>query len=362
MKTASVNSREKNLSIDHTAPEKVIATWLFVLCSMVFFMVILGGLTRLTHSGLSMVTWRPMTGWLPPIDVQEWQSVFDLYKETPEFKKINDGMTIEEFKSIFWLEYSHRLWGRIIGIVFVLPLLFFLLKGWVSRGLAPRLIVILFMGGFQGVLGWYMVKSGLIDNPDVSQYRLVAHLSAAIIIYGYMFWVAMSLMRVRHEVLPNFSVKLLFASVFVTCWIFATIVTGGFVAGLDAGLIYNTFPLMDGQFVPDGLWIMEPWHKNLFENVTTVQFDHRIFAEVSLLLIIGLWWFARRSNVSRLVLRPFLAMVIMIFIQVTLGIITLICVVPIFVASLHQVGALILFTFSLWAVHMSRYGDETNKL
>ena len=358
MKTASVNSPETNISIQHTAPEKIIAVWLFVLCGMVFFMVILGGLTRLTHSGLSMVSWRPITGWLPPIGVQEWQSVFELYKETPEFKKINDGMTIDGFKSIFWLEYGHRLWGRIIGIVFIFPFLFFLFKGWIRRGLAPRLIIILIMGGFQGVLGWYMVKSGLIDNPDVSQYRLVAHLSAAIIIYGFMFWVAMSLVRVRHEVLPDFSIKLLFASIFVTCWIFATIISGGFVAGLDAGLIYNTFPLMDGQFIPDGLWNMQPWHKNLFENVTTVQFNHRVFAEVSLLLIIGLWWYVRRSNVSRLVLRPFQAMLIMVFIQVTLGILTLMFVVPIFVASLHQLGALILFTFSLWGAHMLRYRDE----
>ena len=173
-----------------------------------------------------------------------------------------------------------------------------------------------------------------------------------------MFWVAMSLVRVRHEVLPDFSIKLLFASIFVTCWIFATIISGGFVAGLDAGLIYNTFPLMDGQFIPDGLWNMQPWHKNLFENVTTVQFNHRVFAEVSLLLIIGLWWYVRRSNVSRLVLRPFQAMLIMVFIQVTLGILTLMFVVPIFVASLHQLGALILFTFSLWGAHMLRYRDE----
>jgi heme a synthase len=358
MKTASVNSPENNLLVRDTAPEKVIAMWLFVLCGMVFFMVILGGLTRLTHSGLSMVNWRPMTGWLPPIGVQEWQSVFDSYKETPEYKKINEGMTLDGFKSIFWLEYSHRLWGRIIGIVFILPFLFFFFKGWLSRRLAPRLIIILFMGGFQGVLGWYMVKSGLIDNPDVSQYRLVAHLSAAIIIYGYMFWVAMSLVSVRHGVPSDLSVKFLLASVFVTCWIFATIITGGFVAGLDAGLIYNTFPLMDGQFIPDELWSMQPWHKNLFENVTTVQFDHRIFAEVSLVLIVGLWWFARRSNVSRLALRPFQAMVIMVSVQVTLGIITLVSVVPIFVASLHQIGALILFTFSLWAVHMLKHRDE----
>jgi cytochrome c oxidase assembly protein subunit 15 len=358
MKTASVNSPDPNLIIRCNSSEKIIAIWLFILCSMVFFMVILGGLTRLTHSGLSMVDWRPITGWLPPIGLQEWQSAFDLYKESPEFIKINDGMTIEGFKSIFWLEYSHRLWGRIMGVAFLLPFVFFIIKGRISRVVMPRLIIILLMGGFQGILGWYMVKSGLIDNPDVSQYRLAAHLSAAVIIYGYMFWVAMSLLQVQHDILRSSSPKFIIASVFVAFWIFLTIVSGGFVAGLDAGLTYNTFPLMDGQFVPDGLWSKEPWYINFFENITTVQFDHRILAEITLLLVVGAWWTAQKSNISKSVRKPFQLMLVMVLVQMALGISTLMLVVPVFVASLHQIGGLVLFTFSIWSVHNLMYKSK----
>ena len=321
-------------------------------------MVFLGGLTRLTHSGLSMVDWRPITGWLPPMDLQAWQSAFDLYKESPEFKQINDGMNIEGFKSIFWLEYSHRLWGRIMGIVFLLPFIFFIVKGWVDRGLMPRLIVILLMGGFQGVLGWYMVKSGLLNHPDVSQYRLTAHLSAAVIIYGYMFWEAMSLLKAKHSMVRGSSTKFIIASIFVAFWIFLTIVSGGFVAGLDAGLTYNTFPLMDGQFIPDGLWSKEPWYINFFENITTVQFDHRILAEITLLLVVGIWWGVKKSDISASARKPFHLMLVMVLVQVALGISTLMFVVPVFVASLHQIGALVLFTFSIWSVHTLMYQSK----
>ena len=358
MKTTSVNSPNLNLIIRHSSPEKIIATWLLVLCSMVFFMVLLGGLTRLTHSGLSMVNWRPITGWLPPMSLQEWQSLFDLYKESPEFKKINDSMTIEGFKSIFWLEYSHRLWGRIMGVAFLLPFIFFIIKGWIGRALLPRLIVIFLMGGFQGMLGWYMVQSGLIDNPDVSQYRLASHLSAAVIIYGYMLWVAMSLLKVKHVILGYPSPKFMLASIFMAFWIFLTIVSGGFVAGLDAGLTYNTFPLMDGQLVPDGLWSNEPWYINFFENITTVQFNHRILAEITFLLVIGIWCVALKSNIANSILRPFHLMLVMVFIQVALGISTLMFVVPVFVASLHQIGALALFTLSIWSVHNLMYQSK----
>ncbi|MEE2999477.1 MAG: COX15/CtaA family protein [Pseudomonadota bacterium] len=351
MKTTSTNLPDQGLVIQDNSTNQIIAKWLFGLCGMVFFMVILGGLTRLTHSGLSMVDWRPITGWLPPIGSEEWESVFDQYKESPEFKKINDGITIEGFKSIFWLEYFHRLWGRIMGVSLILPFIFFLAKGWINRKLIFRIIIIFLMGAFQGVLGWYMVKSGLMDNPDVSQYRLTAHLSAAIIIYGYMFWVAMSLIKSENDVLIFASPRLLSFSVFTAFWIFLTIISGGFVAGLDAGLTYNTFPLMDGQVVPGGMWDLDPWHRNFFENITTVQFDHRILAESSLVLVVGVWLMSRKANIPNFARVPFTAMLIMVLIQVALGIITLISVVPIFIALLHQIGALILFTISLWAIH-----------
>ena len=334
-----------------SSPNKIIANWLFVLCGMVFFMVTLGGLTRLTHSGLSMVDWRPATGWLPPINLAEWQAVFELYKESPEFKKINYDMTVEDFKSIFWLEFTHRLWGRLIGVVFLLPFTFFVIKGWVTRSLLPRLIVIFLLGGFQGVLGWYMVKSGLIDNPDVSQYRLTAHFSAAVVIYGYMLWVAMCLVKAPRSKQNKPPPVLVKATVFTAAWVFLTMMSGGFVAGLDAGLTYNTFPLMDGHLVPDGLMTLSPWYLNFFENITTVQFDHRILAESILLLVTYVWWVARKSDLPMRTRTVFHALFAMVIVQVALGITTLLMVVPITFASLHQAGSLVLFTFALWAVH-----------
>ncbi len=347
MNATSFNSFARTMD----STNKIIASWLFVLCGMVFIMVILGGLTRLTHSGLSMVDWRPITGWLPPMNPGEWQAVFELYQESPEFKKVNTDMTVEGFKSIFWLEFIHRLWGRSMGVVFFLPFVIFLLKGWVTRPLIPRLILIFILGGLQGVLGWYMVKSGLIDNPDVSQYRLTAHFSAAVVIYGYMFWVALSLMKPFHGAVLHAPAGLIRVTVFSAVWIFITMMSGGFVAGLDAGLTYNTFPLMDGKIVPSGLANLSPWYLNMFENITTVQFDHRVLAEMTLVLIIGLWLVARKSDLPWAALQAFHALMIMTLVQIALGITTLLYDVPMSVAALHQAGALLLFTFALWAAH-----------
>lgn len=331
--------------------QKVIAYWLFVMCAMVFVMVILGGVTRLTHSGLSMVDWRPITGWLPPLNDAEWQSVFELYKQSPEYKKVNFGMDVEGFKSIFWLEFIHRLWGRAMGVAFILPFVFFLVKGWISRPMVPRLIFIFLLGGFQGLLGWYMVKSGLVDRPDVSQYRLTAHFSAAVVIYGYMFWVALSLIKSGVEELSADLRKLANFTVFTVIWIFITMMSGGFVAGLDAGLTYNTFPLMDGHFIPNGLMTEQPWYLNFFENVTTVQFDHRILAEVTFLLVLVIWYKARRLEAAasnRWRINLFAGIML---IQVGLGITTLWLAVPVTLAAMHQAGAILLFTFGLLAAH-----------
>ena len=351
MQTPVVKSIDRDFSSTPNKSDSIIAKWLFILCGMVFFMVLLGGLTRLTHSGLSMVNWRPLLGWLPPIGHQEWQFIFDLYKETPEFKIINYDMTLDGFKSIFWLEYGHRLWGRLMGLAFILPFAFFLAKGWVNRRLFCHLVIILLLGTSQGVLGWYMVKSGLVDNPDVSQYRLTSHLSVAFLIYGYMLWIAMSLLRFRGGAIAISRPKLLIPSICTLIWIFLTMLSGGFVAGLDAGLTYNTFPLMDGQFIPDGLWKINPWYINLFENVTTVQFDHRIFAETTLLLVAVLWIISRKTDMTNFARKPFNGLLIAVLAQVILGIVTLIFAVPVFFASLHQIGAIVLFTVSLWTVH-----------
>ncbi len=339
------------LSAPPDSRDRTVAIWLFVMCGMVVIMVILGGLTRLTHSGLSMVDWRPVTGWLPPINAAEWAAVFDLYKQTPQFLKLNADITVDGFKSIFWLEYIHRLWGRIIGVAFFLPFLFFAVKGWVGKVLGIKLAVMFILGGAQGVLGWYMVQSGLIDRPDVSQYRLTAHFALAVVILGYMFWVAMDLWK-EGRVRAHYSTPagLRGLTTFTVAWIFLTMMSGAFVAGLDAGLTYNTFPLMDGKFVPDGLFSETPWWINLFENVTTVQFDHRILAEASFVLVIAVWAVARQAELpppARLAVHAFATMAV---VQVALGISTLLLVVPISLAALHQLGALALLMTGLWTL------------
>lgn len=327
---------------------RVIAVWLLLLCAMVFAMIVLGGVTRLTQSGLSMVDWRPMTGWLPPLQEAEWRAVFERYRQFPEYKELNFGIDLGEFKSIFWLEYTHRLWGRVIGLVFFLPFVFFLIRGWIGRPLILRLAVIFGLGALQGVLGWYMVQSGLVHQPEVSQYRLTAHLTAALLIYGYMFWVALVLLGVGWGGESRQVTGRRFA-ILITGWITLTIVSGGFVAGLDAGLIHNTFPLMEGAVFPPGLMVETPWYLNFFENLTTVQFDHRLLAEMLIVLVLVFWLTVRRDLFGRR-RRLLDGLTLIALVQVALGITTLLLVVPVPLAVTHQAGAFVLFTLSLWLV------------
>ena len=334
-------------------PYRIMGIWLLILCSMVVIMVLLGGLARLTHSGLSMVDWRPITGWLPPLGQQEWSLIFELYKNTPEFKKINYGMNIDDFKGIFWLEYIHRLWGRIMGLSLVIPSFFFWAKGWLNFAIARHLVVIFLFGGLQGALGWWMVKSGLIDNPDVSQYRLTAHLLLAVTIHGYMFWLALTFLGLNGKILKNELIKfrfLYFLALSSCVGIFLMMFSGGFVAGLDAGMIYNTFPLMDGKIIPDGLWILKPWYLNFFENITMVQFNHRILGVTCSILIFATWLVAQKNRSSKLPRHPFNILLVLIILQVSLGVITLVMSVPVFWASFHQINALLLFTCALWCL------------
>ena len=277
--------------------ERAIAVWLFVMCGLIFAMVLLGGVTRLTHSGLSMVEWRPLMGVLPPMNDAAWQEVFGKYQQFPEYQKINLGMTLGEFKRIFLFEYSHRVLGRAIGVAFVLPFLYFLIRRRLNWRLAPKLAVMFVLGGLQGLLGWYMVQSGLVDRPDVSAYRLTAHLGLAVVIYAYILWVAMSLWN------PQLSSggegrHFRIAAPILTAVIFLTILTGGFVAGNDAGLAYNSFPLMDGRFVPADIFRLEPWWRNFFENLPLVQLDHRLLALLSVIATLVLWGFSLRAPVA----------------------------------------------------------------
>ncbi len=334
---------------------RIIAGWLLACCAMVFIMIVVGGVTRLTSSGLSMVDWRPLMGWLPPLSEAEWRGIFARYQEYPEYQKLNRGMTLAGFKGIFWWEFSHRVWGRLIGVAFLVPALFFWVRGWIDSWLAPRLVVAFILGGLQGVLGWYMVKSGLVDRPDVSHYRLAAHLMLAVAIYGYMFWLALDLLapgRAR-------TADLILSGPRRFAWMLAgvvlvTIVSGAFVAGLNAGFAYNTFPLMDGRWVPEEILDLSPVYLNLLENIATVQFQHRILAIATLALVVLYWSHARRVAPGRRGRRALDALLAAVAIQVTLGISTLVLIVPIPLAALHQAGAVLLFTAVLWAAHELR--------
>jgi len=340
------------MSEDHTATadsmhNRRIAAWLFFCCLMVYAMVILGGVTRLTGSGLSMVEWDPIFGIMPPLDQADWDETFRLYQQSPEYQKINIGMDLDGFKQIYWFEYSHRVLGRTIGTVFLLPFLFFLIKGWIQRPLIPKLLAMFVLGGLQGVLGWYMVKSGLVDNPHVSQYRLTAHLGLAILIYAYMFHVALGLwLGGRHS--GTIPAGLRRATTLVTGLVFITILSGGFVAGLKAGFAYNTFPLMDGHWIPEVIFMQEPLWRNFFENIATVQFQHRLLALLVSLSVILLWLAARRITLPAVVTTGLLLMLAAVVLQVSLGISTLLLHVPVALAATHQAGALLLLTMALY--------------
>ena len=332
---------------------RILASWLLVVFAMVCAIVVIGGLTRLTHSGLSMVDWKPITRWLPPLGEAAWGQAFHDYRQFPEYKKLNVGMTLTEFKSIFLWEYTHRLWGRLIGIVFAVPFAYFLWRRWLDRALTMKLAVALVLGGAQGGLGWYMVKSGLVDVPDVSQYRLAAHLCLALVISAYLLWLALDQLHPGPADAVAARVLRLPARVVVSL-IFVTALTGAFVAGLDAGFAYNTFPLMAGALVPEGMLDIEPLYLNLFENITTVQFDHRVMAMTVLLATVWCWWCGRDAGLPRRAWRAVSLLMLLAMLQVALGVSALLLLVPVPLASAHQACALALFAVSVWVVHETR--------
>ncbi len=328
---------------------RIVAGWLFVCAAMVFAMVLIGGITRLTESGLSIVEWQPLIGAIPPLSEGDWHALFRKYQTSPQFKHVNQAMTLGEFKTIFWWEYIHRLWGRLIGAVFLLPFLWFLLTRRVGGATAWKLGGIFVLGGLQGAMGWYMVASGLVDRPEVSQYRLVAHLGLALLIYALLLWQGLQLVRSPSGA-RGFDGK---ASLETFATVLLTLVTlaflaGGFVAGLDAGLLYNTFPLMEGRIVPLDYGTMAPWWRDWFENRATVQFHHRVLAIATLAAVLVFAWRALRAGPPPLLRRATIATTHAAVLQVALGIATLLLVVPLSLAVLHQAGALVLFTAALW--------------
>ena len=332
--------------------DRAIARWLQVCLGLVFTMIILGGVTRLTGSGLSMVTWHP-TGMLPPLNMEQWLAEFKLYQQFPEFQKINSDMTLEGFKSIYWFEYSHRMLGRLIGLVFLLPFALFWLRKMIKPGLTPRLLIMFVLGGLQGLLGWYMVQSGLVSNPHVSQYRLSAHLLSAILIYGFILWTIFNLVTAESycRLAGSTAAGWRRLSLGLAILVLVTIVSGGFVAGLDAGLIFNTFPLMGGSLIPEGIGALSPWYLNPLENMVTVQFNHRWLAIATGVILIA-WYIRGRSHFDETRLqRSFKLVGMMVILQLVLGISTLLMQVPVLLGVLHQAGALLLFSALLFNIH-----------
>jgi heme a synthase len=327
---------------------RLVAIWLFTVAAMIMVMIVLGGVTRLTGSGLSIMEWAPLMGALPPTSDADWHRLFALYQKIPQYTLVNDGFGLAGFKHIFWLEWTHRLWGRLIGVVFLLPMLFLWATARIERHLVPRLGLLFVLGGLQGAVGWFMVASGFLpDSTAVSPYRLVIHLALALVLYAAIVWTGLSALhplRYRPAVPPALR-RLAFACL---AMVSLTIVAGGFTAGLHAGLTYNTFPLMDGRLVPDGYAMLHPFLRNLTENVAAVQFDHRLLATMTLILVSILAAFAWRSGLPRPLSVCLAAAVAG---QYLLGVTTLLLVVPVPVAALHQSGAVLLLTAVLIMVH-----------
>jgi cytochrome c oxidase assembly protein subunit 15 len=336
-------------------PEKQIAArpavraWLVFMAVLVFAMVIVGGATRLTDSGLSITEWQPILGAIPPLNEADWQEALEKYRQIPEYQLINKGMSLADFKFIYWWEWGHRFLGRFIGIAFFVPLMFFWLTGRLERSQLPRLLGLFVLGGLQGALGWYMVMSGLVERTDVSQYRLSAHLTLATVIFAALVWTAMGYGNTRRP--AAWTVPLGSGAFAVVLLVIAQTALGGFVAGLDAGMAYNTWPLMDGKIIPDGLMVMDPAWRNLFENALTVQFQHRMAAYLITAVVIWQGLRAMAEGNPPAVRTSAMAMLLAVFAQVALGIWTVVAQVPISLGLLHQGGALVLLAISLWHVH-----------
>lgn len=326
---------------------KHVKNWLLICLFMVALMVAVGGLTRLTESGLSMVEWKPTT-LFPPMNAEEWQEEFGKYQSSPQFQKVNHQMNVQEFKSIFWLEYVHRLLGRLVGFVFFVPYLYFLWRRALEKPLAIKLLGIFLLGGMQGFIGWYMVKSGLIDQPWVSPVRLAMHLSMAFILFGLLQWQWLNLCgwaeqrdRFQH------SARIKLWSIICLLALFVQIILGALVAGLDAGLVFNTFPDMNGEYLPQGIWLLEPWYRNFAENPTAAHAIHRYGAVIVTImlgvLVAGLY--------QAKYLKQSLTLAGVLLLQLILGTLTVVHAVPIALASLHQVMALILLASVILAVY-----------
>jgi cytochrome c oxidase assembly protein subunit 15 len=334
---------------------RALRLWLGAVALLIVAMILIGGATRLTDSGLSITEWRPILGAVPPLNEADWQQAFDSYRKIPEYTELKAGMSLDAFKTIYWWEWAHRFLGRLIGVAFFVPFAVFWIAGYIPRALLPRLIGLFLLGGLQGAVGWYMVKSGLVERTDVSQYRLAAHFGIALLILGYTLWLLFDL---GAEKLPARTVphtrSASWVAGLVLALIFVQLLAGALVAGLDAGMGFNTWPLINGAFVPSGLGEASPAYLNLFENPLTVQFDHRMLGYAVVVAALGqLVWLALRGAPQAL-LGSALTLALLAVLQATLGVWTLVLAVPITLGLAHQAGAIAVFAASLYHFWLAR--------
>jgi len=362
--------------------DRPIAIWLLLGCVLIFAMVIIGGMTRLTNSGLSMVEWNLFMGSVPPTSEADWQTLFNKYKQYPEYKLVNFNISLDEFKSIFYWEYGHRMFGRLIGLVFIIPFLWFWIKGRISRSLMPKLLIILAMGGFQGFLGYWMVESGLVKDPDVSHYRLAAHLTTAFLTFAYTFWVALGLIYSRSKTGPSAalsnqvqspdnleqdeSISDLWSPISseapskppIFKWIrvllivlVIQIIWGAYVAGLNAGKVYNSWPKMGDQWIAEGVTAMTPWWQNFIEGLAGVQFIHRYLAYIVVGLVLFIFFKGKGMNLFVSQRRGLNALFLAVSAQFILGVFTLLYGVPLWLGVVHQLGAFFLLGATVYVLH-----------
>lgn len=328
---------------------KSVVVWLLTGCLLIFLMVVIGGITRLTHSGLSMVDWNPIMGFIPPLNDADWNVAFEKYKLYPEYQLVNSHFTLDEFKSIFFWEYLHRVIGRVIGLVFIIPFIYFLIRKRLSKKVIFQSLILLAMGGLQGFIGWWMVKSGLVKNPDVSHYRLATHLITAFLTFAYTFWVALGLIYEDKNTVDFKGLRLVLFFIFGATVI--QIVYGAFVAGLNAGFVMNTFPKMGDQWINDSVTALTPFWTNFVEGIGGVQFIHRYLAYVVVSLIL---YFAITCRKYELTIRQKIATKTMLYavgVQFLLGVFTLLYAVPVWLGVVHQVGAFLLLASLVYALH-----------
>ncbi|XP_008320223.1 heme A synthase COX15 isoform X2 [Cynoglossus semilaevis] len=344
-------------SVPNAASNLIVGRWLLGCSGLVVGAIVLGGVTRLTESGLSMVDWHLVREMKPPRSQAEWEAEFSKYQQFPEFKILNHDMTLPEFKFIFYMEWGHRMWGRLVGLAYILPTMYFWRKGYFTRSMKGKVLGLCGFVVFQGLLGWYMVKSGLEEKPEsydiprVSQYRLSAHLGSALLLYCASLWTGLTLLLPPHKLTETHRLMQLRRFAKGTGGlVFLTALSGAFVAGLDAGLVYNSFPKMGERWIPDDLLAFSPTLKNVFENPTTVQFDHRILGISSLTAITGLYLFSRRMLLPRRAKVAISLLTAMAYTQVALGVSTLLMYVPTALAATHQSGSVALLSLAIWVL------------